>query len=522
MKNEFNSLMKNQTWELVPRPSDTNIVGNRWVYKVKRNSDGSIERFKARLVAKGYSQAEGIDYGEVFSPVARFPTIRTLLAFANAHDLEVHHMDVSTAFLNGDLDCDIYMEQPEGFVDATKPDYVCKLKKGLYGLKQSARCWNATLDDFLKSRGFVPNEADECVYTKTVKQADGKISFLILAVYVDDIIPISNDTRLLSSEKRAICDRFDMVDNGEISHCLGLIIKRDRANKIITISQSNYIEEILTKFGMEGSRPVATPLEPGVQYCKMADGDTTFNVKTYQQAIGSLTYAAICTRPDISAAVGVLSQFMSNPTSVHWTGVKRVLRYLRGTTNYGLVYDGTSNSELVGFSDADWAGDVNTRRSTSGYAFQLGKATITWSSRRQATVAKSSTEAEYVALSAAASECIWLRRLVSNLGMDVTTPTTIYEDNQGAIDIAKNPKHHDRTKHIDVSHHFVRERVASKELYVEHCPTGEMTADILTKGVTAVKFRKFRDMLGVMDVCAPSVKETKAVSWDPVINYYGR
>jgi hypothetical protein len=523
MRDEFNSLIKNNTWELVPRPTDKNIVGNRWVYKVKRASDGSVERFKARLVAKGYSQAEGIDYGEVFSPVARFPTLRTLLAFANAHDLEIHHMDVTTAFLNGELDCEIFMEQPEGFVDATHPDYVCKLKKGLYGLKQSARCWNATLDEFLKSRGFVQNEADECVYTKAVKQPDGKISFVIMAVYVDDIIPVSNDNQMLSIEKQAICDEYDMVDNGEISHCLGLIIKRDRKNKILSISQSNYVENILVKFGMQNSRPVATPLEPGVQFYKMADGDSVFDVKTYQQAIGSLTYAAICTRPDISAAVGALSQFMANPNSVHWTGVKRILRYLRGTVNHGLVYDGKGDTELVGFSDADWAGDVNTRRSTSGYAFQLGNSTITWSSRRQATVARSSTEAEYVSLSAAAQECIWLRRLVSSLGVKTDIPTTIFEDNQGAIDIAKNPKHHGRTKHIDVSHHFVRERVASNEIILTHRPTGEMVADVLTKGVTAVKFRKFRDLLGVLDVGhsmgAKDLNLKKTVSWDPVVHF---
>ena len=522
MNQEFNSLIKNDTWELVPRPTDKNIVGNRWVYKVKRASDGTVERFKARLVAKGYSQAAGIDYEEVFSPVARFPTLRTLLAFANAHDLEIHHMDVTTAFLNGELDCEIFMEQPEGFVDATRPDYVCKLKKGLYGLKQSARCWNNTLDEFLKSRGFVQNEADECVYTKAVKQDDGKISFIIMAVYVDDIIPVSNDNMLLSAEKRAICDEYDMVDNGEIKHCLGLIIKRDRKNKILSISQSNYIENVLVKFGMENSRPVATPLEPGVPFYKMAEGDTVFDVKTYQQAIGSLTYAAICTRPDISAAVGVLSQFMSNPNSVHWTGVKRILRYLRGTANYGLIYDGKTEVELVGYSDADWAGDVNTRRSTSGYAFQLGNATITWSSRRQQTVARSSTEAEYVALSAATQECIWLRRLVESLGIKIDLPTTIFEDNQGAIDIAKNPKHHGRTKHIDVSHHFIRERIASKEISVLYLQTGDMTADILTKGVTAVKFKKFRDCLGVMDVGrfeSSKINEKKAVSWDPVTYY---
>ena len=504
MKDEFNSLLKNNTWELVPRPIDKNVVGSRWVFKVKRNENGLVERFKARVVAKGYTQTHGIDYSEVFSPVARFPTIRTLLAFANAYDLEIHHMDVTTAFLNGQLDCEIFMEQPEGFEDASNPDYVCRLKKGLYGLKQSARCWNATLDKYLQSRGYHPNDADECVYTKTIKQDDGRISFIVLGVYVDDIIPISNDLKLLAVEKAALCNRFDMVDNGEISYCLGLSIKRDRKNKVITISQANYIDNVLKKFGMENCKPVATPLEPGVKYYKITEEDTKFDTNTYQRAIGSLTYAAICTRPDISAAVGALSQFMTNPSETHWTGVKRILRYLRGTSNYGLVYDGSGYNELYGFSDADWAGDVNTRRSTSGYVNKFGNSTITWCSRRQATVAKSSTEAEYVSLSAATQEIIWLRRLFDSLGVHSDSPTKIYEDNQGAIDISKNPKHHDRTKHIDVCHHFVRERVTSNEVAVIYCPTEDMTADIMTKGLGAIKFQRFRNSLGVFDVASIS------------------
>ena len=251
---------------------------------------------------------------------------------------------------------------------------------------------------------------------------------------------------------------------------------------------------------MSNCRPVATPLEPGVKYFKTTENDVQFNTNIYQRAIGSLTYAATCTRPDISAAVSVLSQFMSNPSETHWTGVKRVLRYLRGTSNYGLVYDGNGSNELYGFCDADWAGDMNTRRSTSGYVFRFGNSSITWCSRRQATVAKSSTEAEYVSLSSASQELIWLRRLLSKLGICFDSPTTIYEDNQGAIDISKNPKHHDRTKHIDVCHHFIRERVATNEVAVVYCPTDNMTADILTKGLGSVKYRKFRDGLGVFDV----------------------
>ena len=422
------------------------------------------------------------------------------LALANAKDLEVHHMDVKTAFLNGKLDCDIYMDQPEGYLDTSFPNHVCKLKKGLYGLKQAARCWNGTLDKFLKSRGYLQSGADECVYIKTVKnEIDGSINFVILAIYVDDIILVSNSPDMLGEEKSIICEMFDMVDNDEISFCLGMSIQRDRVNKVLNISQQKYIENTLVKFGMDKCRPVATPIEPGTKYYKTSEDDELFDTKTYQMAIGSLTYAALATRPDISASVNIMSQFMSNPSMTHWTGVKRILRYLRGTSNYGLRYsNGLDYTQLTGFCDADWAGDVNTRRSTSGYVFQLGSSTITWCCRKQTTVAKSSTEAEYVSLSTGTQEVIWLHRLFKDIGVDIIYPTTLFEDNQGAIEISKNAKYHDRTKHIDVAHHFVRERIAAKDIEVRYCPTNDMIADIMTKGLGSIKFTKFRDLIGVV------------------------
>ena len=232
LKSEYSSLIKNDTWELVPPPEGKNIVGSRGVLKVKRNEDGSIDRFKARLVAQGYSQVRGVDYEEVFSPVARYTSVRSLLALANAQDLEIHQMDVKTAFLNGSLDCEIYMSQPEGFVDPDRPNHVCKLKKSIYGLKQSARCWNTTLDEYLKSVGYCKSKADECIYVKSVKEANGHISLVILGVYVDDIIPVSNDPAMLNAEKAALCERFEMIDQGEIHYLLGLSIERDRVKNI--------------------------------------------------------------------------------------------------------------------------------------------------------------------------------------------------------------------------------------------------------------------------------------------------
>ena len=470
---------------------------SKWVFKVKRDADGGVSRYKARLVAQGYSQAAGIDYNEVFSPVARATTIRSLLAVANIYDLEIHQMDVTTAFLNGTLDHEIYMEQPRGFVDASKADYVCKLKKGLYGLKQAARCWNNTLTQYLISEGYIKSTADECIYFKV--NDDG--SFVLFPLYVDDLFPISNNTQFLIEEKRKIKAKFQMVDNGDIHYVLGMQISRNRANTVLTIGHPNYLLSILKRFKMERCKPVATPLEAGRKFQKTTDADQEFHdISLYQQAIGCLTYAATTTRPDIAAAVSCLSQYMSRPSTEHWIGVKRVLRYLRGTSNYGLRFAACTVNELVGYSDSDWAGDVDTRRSTSGYSFFLGASLISWSSKRQPTVAKSSTEAEYVALSAAAQEAIWLRRLLIDLRSPSVHPTVINEDNQGAIELSRNPKHHSRVKHIDIAYHFARERVESGEIEVVYCPTDSMIADVMTKGLPRTQFEKFRSLMGVVEV----------------------
>ena len=262
---------------------------------------------------------------------------------------------------------------------------------------------------------------------------------MILGVYVDDIVPVSNNATLLKAEKAGLCKRFEMVDQGEIRYLLGMSIKRDRKSRTLTISQPTYLQRVMKRFGMENSKPVSTPLEPGKKFQRPDLSEELSDVQTYQQAIGCLTYASTATRPDIAVAVGTLAQYMSKPSKDHWSGVKRALRYINGTLNYGLKFTAHQEPELVAYADADWAGDIDTRRSTSGYVFQIGDSAISWSSRKQSTVAKSSTEAEYVALSSAAQEAVWLRRLMKDLGRSVDRSTTIYEDNQGAKELAKNP-----------------------------------------------------------------------------------
>ena len=502
LEEEYNSLMSNETWDLVPRPEGCNVIGSKWVMKIKRDADGNVDRHKARFVAQGYAQTHGVDYEEIFSPVARHSSIRTLLALANKHDLEIHQMDVKTAFLNGYIEHDIYMSQPDGFVDQEHPEYVCKLNKSLYGLKQSARCWNQTLDSFLMKNGYRKSNADNCIYVKSIKNDDGFISFVILAVYVDDIIPISNDIDMLNAEKDLLCKRFEMTDQGEIHFVLGMTIKRDRENKTMFINQQKYLESVLDRFGMANCKPISTPIE--TVYHKRTEEEEGFDQNLYQQAMGCLTYISTATRPDISVAVSILSSYMSDPSKEHWSGVKRLLRYIKGTLNFGLKYSASESNEenedgdeLYGYSDANWAGDVDSRRSTSGYVFKVGNCTVSWCSKKQASVTKSTTEAEYVALSQATQEAIWMRQLLSDIGCKSEQPTTLYEDNQGAIEISKNARFHNRTKHIDVRFHFIREKVVSKEVKVIYCSTEDMLADIMTKGLTKKKFQRLRRMLNI-------------------------
>ena len=469
-------------------PEGKNIVGNKWVFKVKRDENGDVQRYKARLVAQGYSQTEGVDYNEVFSPVVRNTTIRSLLALSNAKDWEVHQMDVRTALLQGNLEEEVYMRQPDGYVNEEYPDYVCKLKRSIYGLKQSARCWNTVIDTFLKSSGYKQMESDSCLFMKSVKDPNGVSKFVILSIHVDDILLFSNDTSMLDEEKKLIGSKFKIDEMGEVKYILGMLIRRDRERGKMTISQPKYLEGILKRFGMDKKKPVSTPLEPGKHFQELPDDENPANINEYQKLISCLTYVTTATRPDLASAVGILSKYMSTPSNEHWKGVKRVLRYIKGTINYGLVFDGKSTRcFLIGYSDADWANDVDTRKSTSGYVFQINGSTVSWSSKRQSCVARSSTEAEYVALSHATQEVVWLRRLLNDIGETQDQPSIMNEVNQGAIELSKNPRFHNRTKHIDVAYHFIRQKVNDR-FNVKYCSTGQMLADVMTKSLPRQTF----------------------------------
>ena len=429
----------------------------KWVLKIKRKADGSIDRFKARLVAKGYLQKEGLDYTETFAPVARMPSLRALLAIAAAQDLEVHQMDVHTAFLNGELEEDIYMEQPEGFIaPGSEAKLVYKLHRSLYGLRQADRAWYKKIDSALSELGLKPTMSDNGIF---VLREASTIVYILL--YEDDLLLISNDVGLLKSIKAELSRRFDMKDLGEAQFILGIQIYRDRAQRCISLSQSEYVKTILSPFNMGESKPASTQLPIGIKLLREEqstpsneDSETAkarqddMNEVPYAQAVGALMYAAMGTRPDITYSTTTLSQFLQRPTRQHWIALKRVLRYLRGTQQAQLVYQPTAGGEgqplaVQGYCDSDWGNDASDRRSITGWVFLLHGCAVSWQSRKQHTTALSSVEAEYMAAAAATKEAVWWRRFLTGLGLlPPPGPTILHSDSQGSIALANNPDHH--------------------------------------------------------------------------------
>uniref|UniRef100_A0A2N9FUY1 Reverse transcriptase Ty1/copia-type domain-containing protein n=1 Tax=Fagus sylvatica TaxID=28930 RepID=A0A2N9FUY1_FAGSY len=466
MQEEMSSMDKNNVWELVDLPPGHKTIGNKWVLKVKRKADGSIDRYKARLVAKGYTQREGIDYEDTFSPVVRFASIRLILSIVAKQDLELFQMDVKTAFLNGELDEEIYMAQPAGFE-----------AKG-------------------HERKMI--EEDHCMYLKRSKR-----SILILSLYVDDILLVGNDMDSIVTTKKWLSSTFEMKDMGEANFVLGVKITRDRSKKLLSLSQGTYIKKILERFHMHNSKPIDTPMEKGctlsLDQCPKNDEEKNQMSKVpYASAIRSLMYAMLCTRPDICFAVGMVSRYQSNPGPAHWRAVKRILRYLRGTSDHALCYHG-GDLRLTGYSDADWASDKDERKSTSGYAFILGGGAVSWCSKKQSCIALSTMESEYVACSAAVQEAVWLRRFLQRLGVTAHAEDAVllYSDSTSALAYAKDPKYHGKAKHIELRYHYIRDMVSQGEVILQHISTGSMVADPLTKPIARDLFFSHTKSMGL-------------------------
>lgn len=483
MKEELASFNENETWKLVDRPAGVKVVKNRWVFREKFSSNGNNPRFKARLVAKGYVQQKGIDYDETFSPVARYDTVRTLLAIAASEKLKVKQFDVKTAFLYGSLEEEVYLEQPEGFEDGT--DRVCQLKRSLYGLKQAPRCWHKRFLGFMKKAGLKNSTADPCLF---YRNHDGTI--LYVAIYVDDGLVVGNNEEEVQRFLEKLKTEFK-ITIGSLNNFLGMKIECQDDGSI-TVSQENYTKKILERFRMNECNPVTTP-------ATREEGETSEDIKEqvpYREAVGSLMYLATATRPDIAYAVSFAARAVEKPTRKDWNNVKRILRYLRGTNNFSIKYQ-KDCKQLAVYSDADYAGDVATRRSTTGVVAMFAGGAVSWTSQLQRTVALSTTEAEIIAASEGAKELMWLKRLIRELSGQEELIPVLHVDSASAVKLAKNPEYHKRTKHIEVRHFYVRERFLEGDIKLEHIKGTDQLADLLTKPLERVRFDTLRGKIGV-------------------------
>ncbi|CAA7399994.1 unnamed protein product [Spirodela intermedia] len=438
MEEEMASIEENRTWSLVDLPHGRRAIGLKWVYKVKRDENGAVAKYKARLVVKGYAQRQGIDYDEVFAPVAQLDTVRLLIALAAHEGWEVHHMDVKLAFLNGDLKEEVYVEQPAGFISTGNEHKVLKLKKALYGLHQAPRAWNAKLDETLLSFRFRRSPSEHAIYTKWNGEAQ-----LVVGVYVDDLVIIGASCDDIKYFKKEMADVFKMSDLGLLRYYLGI----------------------------------------------------------ERSIVGSLRYL-VNTRPDLAFAVGYVSRFLEEPRKDHLAAVKQILRYVAGTKSWGLRYERKKEKQvqLTGFSDSDFAGDVDARKSTTGVIFFLANSPITWQSMKQKVVAQSSCEAEYIAAANAACQGVWLARVLAEVHGSAPSVPMLKVDNKSAIALIKNSVLHGHSKHIEVKYHLVRESAEKGQINVEFIRSEEQLGDVLTKPLGKVKFHEFRAKIGLVDV----------------------
>lgn len=484
---EIQSIEKNHTWDLVSLPPQAKTIGVKWVYKTKFNEEGKMEKHKARLVAKGYSQRIGVDYTEVFAPVARWDTIRSVLAVAAQQGWCVYQLDVKSAFLYGELKEEVYVDQPEGFLKVGEEDKVYRLRKALYGLKQAPRAWFSRIESYFKKEGFVKSSYDHTLFFKKIER-----KILVVSLYVDDLIFAGNDELLCAEFKSSMQREFEMTDMGRMKFFLGVEV--GQSDEGIHICQKKYAKEVLERFNMWSCNSVKNPIVPGTVVSK--EGKNGTDATLYKQLVGCLMYLTV-TRPDLMFVVCLISRFMSDPKEEHMMIAKRVLRYIKGTLDFGMFYGRSSKLNLVEYTDSDYARDVDDRKSTSGYVFLLNGAAICWSSRKQDIVTLSSTEAEYVAATSSACHCVWLKGMLEELGAANGECTEIMCDNSSTIKLSKNPVMHRRTKHIDVRYHYLRNLCNEEVMKLVFVGTNDQVADIMTKPIKLDQFVKLRSLLGM-------------------------
>ena len=498
MDEEMSSQIKNNTWTNVQKSENQRIIGCRWIYKYKLGIPEVEEpRYKARLVAKGYAQREGVDYTEIFAPVVKHVSIRILLTIVAQEDLELEQLDVKTAFLHGELKEKIYMAPPEGYESMFKPNEVCLLNKYLYGLKQAPRQWNKKFDNYMSEIGFIRSNYDSCACTKVLK--DEFMMYLLL--YVDDMLVAAKNKEAISQLKKELSSKCEMKDLGPAKKILGMEIIRDRPNGALWLSQEEYLNKILISYDMQESKHVTTPLGAHFKMSAATEEDLARDEEfmkfvPYSNAVGSIMYAMIGTRPDLAYPVGIISRYMSQPVKNHWLGVKWVMRYIKGTLDTKLCFKRSANFKIVGYCDADHAADLHKRRSITGLVFTMGGNTISWKSGLQRVVAISTTESEYMALTEVVKEAVWLKGLLKEFGYEQRS-VEIFCDSQSAITLSKNNVHHERTKHIDVKYHYIRQVIVNGDVEVTKISTEKNPADIFTKVLPVRKFKTALDLLRV-------------------------
>ena len=478
MEDEYASLIANEVFDVTDLPLGERTLPLKWVYTYKNDANGNLIRHKARVVAKGFYQREGVDFDEVFAPVGKYTTLRTLLSTVAFYDLELHQIDIKTAFLNGKLEETVYVTPPPGF---EMPGKVWRLNRALYGLRQAPRAWHQTLKQELKSLGFRESHADPSLFL-----GDDRVYLL---TYVDDILIAAPSLAAVATVKSKLLQKFEARDLGDASLFLNMSITRYRAARTIKLSQSRAVTELIEKYNLADGKTKPTPL--GSARLAKNPGELNRELDTavypYSALVGSLNYLAVCTRPDISQAVGALAKYMAKPHTVHWSIAKHVLRYLGGTSDYGITFGGPGDSPtLKGYCDSDYGSDPDTRRSTTGYVFVLNGGAVSWASRLQKTVAASTTEAEYMSESAAIKEALWLKTLLIEFGYKIST-INLFADNQAAIKLMSNPVVSQRSKHIDIAYHFARQHVIDGTITLSYIPTEVMVADALTKPVPEEK-----------------------------------
>lgn len=512
---EIKNMLRNNVWDIAERPNNKKIIGCRTVLTIKNTDVENKTMKKARIVAKGCAQRPGIDFVDTFAPVARLDSFRLLMALSVQFNWKISQLDVTCAYLHGELNEETYMEKPPMLKEAliriehteTDPSMrkqaklmlkdlegeekkVCKLRKALYGLRQSGRQWNECLNRKIMELGLRPTHGDPCLY-----HAKRGEEILLLLLYVDDMLIASSNKRWIEETKTELSKSFEIKDLGKAKYCLGIEIAYTHEG--VAISQEKYINAVLQKFGMENCNPVSTPMDKDVNLKVVKETEDKNPKVPYRELIGALTYLAMATRPDIAHAVSVLAQFNERNDNTHWGAAKRILRYLKGTVNMCISYR-KDNRGICGYVDADWARCSIDRRSYTGYVFTLNGGGISWKSQKQRTVALSSTEAEYMALSEVMKCALYLEGIVAELKLDCLPKIVIYIDNLGAKLLAENPIVQPRTKHIDIRHHFIRETVRNNRFTLTHVPTEEMAADILTKPLPKIKHQFCVSEIGII------------------------